>query len=272
MAKRALLVGINAYRSVTALRGCVNDTTNLRLILKEQAGFNNDEIRMLVDARATKANIEDRLGWLVDGAKPGDLLVLHFSGHGSQVRDRDEEDELADQLDEILCPWDMDWDGTYITDDYLTQHLRVPEGVVLEVILDCCNSGDGTSELGFSQPDAGGHPERQPRFLQPPVDIVARHQGDELGRRQLFSRREPSHMALWSACASFQTAADARFDGIFNGAFSFLLCKHLREARDRCSRAELLKRVRASLDAQGYSQIPELAAPQALASSRAFHL
>ena len=35
-----------------------------------------------------------------------------------KIRDRDG-DELKDQLDEILCPHDMDWDGTFITDDDL---------------------------------------------------------------------------------------------------------------------------------------------------------
>lgn len=271
MAKRALLIGINAYQSVSALRGCVNDTTNLRLILKELAGFTNDDIRVLVDSRATKVAIEDRLGWLVSDAKAGDLLVLHFAGHGSQVRDRDEQDELSDQLDEILCPWDMNWDDSFITDDYLTQHLRVAPGVTLEVILDCCNSGEGTQELGFARPSSGAAPDRQPRFLQPPVDIVARHQGDSLPRKTLFSEREPNSIALWSACASFQTAADASFDGVANGAFTFFLCKHLREAPG-LSRQELLSRVRSSLDSNGFTQRPELAAQQKVSAAQAFTL
>lgn len=271
MAKRALLIGINAYQSVRSLQGCVNDTTNLRLILKEQLGYTNDDIRVLIDSRATEAAIKERLGWLVADAKRGDLLVLHFSGHGSQVRDRDEQDELSDQLDEILCPFDMNWDGTFITDDYLTAQLRVPAGVTLEVILDCCNSGDATLELGFAGAGVVGTPDRQPRFLQPPVDIVARHQGDSLPRKTLFSGREKASLALWSACASFQTAADASFDGVANGAFTFFLCKHLREAPG-LSRADLLARVRSSLDHNGFTQRPELAAPQKLQSAQAFKL
>lgn len=271
MAKRALLIGINAYQSVRSLQGCVNDITNLRLILKEQLGYTNEEIRVLIDSRATKGAIEERLAWLVSGAKRGDLLVLHFSGHGSQVRDRDEQDELSDQLDEILCPWDMDWDSKFITDDYLTAQLRVPAGVTLEVILDCCNSGDATLELGFPRPAVGGNPDRQPRFLQPPVDIVARHEGDLLPRKTLFSAREKSNLALWSACAAFQTAADASFDGVANGAFTFFLCKHLREAPG-LSRTDLLTRVRSSLDSSGFTQRPELAAPPKLSSAQAFKL
>jgi len=271
MQRRALIIGINAYREVNPLQGCVNDTTNIRLILKQFAGFENDDIRMLVDDRASKAAIEHRLRWLVDGASPGDLLVLHFSGHGSQVRDRDEQDELSDELDEILCPWDMNWNGTYITDDALNRNLRVPEGVVLEVILDCCNSGDGSAELGFARPAsrAAATSAGKPRFLQPPVDIVSRHEGDALARRRLFSTRESSRMVMWSACADVQTAADARIDDVPSGAFTFYFCKHLREA-PALSRAELLERVRSSLGAAGYTQVPELAAPAALKAALPF--
>jgi metacaspase-1 len=102
------------------LQGCVNDATNVRDILLRYYGFTTNDIRVLVDARATKSAIMDRLNWLVKDAKAGDKLLFHFSGHGSQIRDRDG-DELKDQLDEIICPHDMDWDGTYIVDDDLSK-------------------------------------------------------------------------------------------------------------------------------------------------------
>jgi len=265
MNKRALIVGINNYRDINRLRGCVNDTTNLRIALEEFAGFDVDQVRLLLDEEATKAAIEGELRWLVRDAAPGDLLVLHFSGHGSQVRDRDDRDELRDQLDEILCPWDMGWDGTFINDDYLDTVLQVPEGVVLEVILDCCNSGGSGSELdvpGSSlAPASDAEPDRLPRFVQPPLDVASRHAGASLPQRRLLERREPNRLAMWSACADSQTAADARIDGIPNGAFTFYFCKHLREAEGAITRAALLEQVKMSLSQAGYSQVPELAAP-----------
>src|SRR2546425_1267038 len=112
MARKGLLVGINDYQEVNDLKGCINDVTNLREILKTFLGFQNSDLRLLIDSRATKMNIISRLNWLVRGAKAGDYLVFQFSGHGSQIRDRDG-DELADHLDELICPYDMDWDGTY---------------------------------------------------------------------------------------------------------------------------------------------------------------
>lgn len=148
MAKRALLVGINKYKIPGVdLNGCVNDVTNIRNILLRYFGFNAVDIRVLVDERATRENILSRIKWLVNKAADGDSLLFHYSGHGSQVADRDG-DELKDKMDEILCPHDMDWDGNFIKDDDLGKVFEnLPSGVNLEVLLDSCHSGTGTREM-----------------------------------------------------------------------------------------------------------------------------
>jgi len=104
MAQRALLVGINKYKMANSdLSGCVNDVTNIRDGLIKFFGFTIDDIRVITDDRATKKAIMERLTWLVKGAKAGDRMLFHFSGHGSQVRDR-EGDELKDKMDDPLPP------------------------------------------------------------------------------------------------------------------------------------------------------------------------
>ena len=92
MANKALLVGINDYKGISDLRGCLNDVTNMRNILKTYLGFTNKDIRVLADSRATKENIVTRLNTMVAQAKPGDFLVFHFSGHGSQIPDRNNDE------------------------------------------------------------------------------------------------------------------------------------------------------------------------------------
>ncbi len=88
MANRALLVGINKYKIAGAdLSGCVNDVTNMSDILLRHFGFTTKDIAILVDERATKKSILDRLKWLVNKAKSNDRLLFHFSGHGSQIVD-----------------------------------------------------------------------------------------------------------------------------------------------------------------------------------------
>ena len=105
--KKALLVGLNKYHpSLKAdLRGCVNDVEHMRDILVNMFGFDPENIRVVIDDRATFEGILERLYWLLEGSRRDDELVFHYSGHGSQVRDRNG-DELNDGLDEILCPTD----------------------------------------------------------------------------------------------------------------------------------------------------------------------
>ncbi len=160
-------------------------------MLKDFAGFDSSDVRAVAHERATKRRIEERTDWPVSGAKAGDLLVVHFSGHGSQVRDRNE-NELSEGLDEVICQHDMNWDGTFIADDYLQEKLRVPSGVVLEVILDPCHSVQGSVQIGFSglAPD-GSDPDRQPRFLVPPVDILVRYAGESLAGEGLVPGPHP---------------------------------------------------------------------------------
>jgi len=258
MNQKALLIGINHYRIPGAdLQGCLNDITNIRDILLKHFGFEVKDIRMLADGRATRKAILDRLNWLVKGAEAGDRLLLHFSGHGSQIRDRSG-DELKDHMDEILCPHDMDWDGNFIMDDDLDAFFgKLPKGVRLEVLLDCCHSGTGIREgsgLGLLPPEQ----RISARFLQPPVDILSRQEDEDLPVRRLALDSNPAGQVLFAACRENQTAADAFIKGKYNGAFTYYLSMYLRDMQGDVTRGDLLRRVRASLKYYGYSQVPQL--------------
>ena len=279
MSKKAFLVGINRYKMPGSdLKGCINDVTNIRDILIKYFGFKVEEIRLLVDERATKKAILERLKWLVKDAKKGDRLLFHYSGHGSQVRDRDG-DELKDHLDEILCPYDMNWDGTYILDDELQEVFSgMPEGIAVEVLLDSCHSGTGTREaLGLQQlPEEIRY---QARFLQPPADILARVD-DGLPVQHLFKGTAiqnpirgtatgvPGCLSLFAGCRDNQTSADAMIAGKYNGAFTYYFCKHLRDMKGEISRTNLLKRIRASLKYNQFEQIPQLETSKAKKSKQ----
>jgi uncharacterized caspase-like protein len=264
MANKALLVGINRYKlSGSDLQGCVNDVTNVRDVLLRYFGFSVKQIRVLADGRATRKAILARLDWLVKDAKAGDRLLFHFSGHGSQIRDRDG-DELKDGLDEILCPHDMDWEGSYIVDDDLKKIFSaLPAGVHLEVLLDACHSGTGTREAAALSMLPAAHGFKS-RFLAPPIDILCRQMGEEdLPLTRLLKATNPTNHVLFSGCRNNQTSADAYIGGTYNGAFTYYFCRHIRDVGGTLSRAELLRRLRASLKHEGYNQVPQLECPAA---------
>jgi hypothetical protein len=94
----------------------------------------------------------------------------------------------------------------------------------------------------------------------PPVDIMMREE-DDLRTKKIASAANPISHVLFSGCRDNQTSADAYIGGTYNGAFTYYLCKHLRNVRGIISRADLLKLVRASLRHEGYSQVPQLECP-----------
>lgn len=92
----ALLVGINQYpESVcdyvsprgSALGGCLTDVELQSMVLQYRFGFQPRDILVLTDRAATRQGIAEAfLDHLIGQANPGDLVVFHFSGLGSQVR------------------------------------------------------------------------------------------------------------------------------------------------------------------------------------------
>jgi len=273
---RALLVGINDYKTINDLQGCINDVTNMRNILKTYFGFTNDDIRILVDERATKKNILYRLEKMVAEANPDDTLVFHFSGHGSQIRDRDN-DELNDHMDELICPYNLSWEDGFITDDMLRAVLnKLKKGVKMEIILDCCHSGSGTRDMILDPPGCSGTKVLfKNRFLRPPVDIECRYQGEEYKMKPARAFKTDKEIilnhVLWAGCRDNQTSADAYIEGRYNGAFSYYFCKHIRDTKGKLSRDELHSRISDSLNQNNYNQLPQLECRDNLESGNVFN-
>lgn len=265
MARKALLIGINRYRIPGAdLRGCVNDVTNLSRVLVDLCGFAKGDIKVLIDENATQVAMQKGIRALVSGGRKGDVLLLHYSGHGANVPDADGDE--ADRRDEILCPHDLDWKKP-LTDDWLrTTFDRLRVGVSMTVIMDCCHSGSNTRAL--FPPDA----KRVPRYLPNPWDIMAEESGRKLRGKVQGSLRRASPAArtrgdavtvdipelLITGCRDTQTSADAHIGGSYNGALTYALTTVLREAKGRIGHRDLHAKVLAWLKREDFEQVPQL--------------
>jgi metacaspase-1 len=118
--RKALFIGINYFGQNGELRGCINDVKNIRTFL--QANYPINEEMVLTDDKTndpksmpTRANIINAFKWLREGAKPGDSLILHYSGHGGSQKDNDGDEE--DGMDETLCPVDYAKNGVIVDDE-----------------------------------------------------------------------------------------------------------------------------------------------------------
>lgn len=192
--KWAVLVGVADYRNYGAeeggdLVGAASDARNMRDVLVARWGFRPEDVRMLTDTAATRDAIQSALTrWLPSVARPGDVVVFYFSGHGSQVLDVDGDE--PDGLDETLCPTDvMRNDGSRdIKDDELSGWLAALPTQDVTVILDSCHSGTATRSLApfarrkalaRSEPASAPAPVQNPTDSAPGVLEIAAAQAEQ---------------------------------------------------------------------------------------------
>ena len=142
--KYALLVGIN-YTSVpeSTLQGCINDIKNMSSILISQYGYDASNICMLRDDDPTKMPtreaMESALNQIViaSQSKLCTEVCIHYSGHGSQIKDTDGDEKSG--FDSVIIPVDYKTAG-FITDDTLYKYIKQITCPTI-ILMDSCHSG-----------------------------------------------------------------------------------------------------------------------------------
>lgn len=142
--KRAVMIGINYVGQNGELAGCHNDVLNMKEYLMDVHEFEEENMTILMDDGVhndpTRNNIMYAYQKIVRDSQPGDVVYLHYSGHGGKLQDQDGDE--ADGFDETLIPLDYQNSGQ-IRDDDLLKYLVIPmqAGVFVTSIMDCCHSG-----------------------------------------------------------------------------------------------------------------------------------
>jgi small nuclear ribonucleoprotein (snRNP)-like protein len=152
--KRALLIGLSDYPKYKQtqldwhnIHGA-NDVALIGGTLKKQ-GFT---VTTLTNKQATAQAVRKAFARLAKQTKAGDLIYVHFSGHGQPFEDRNGDE--ADGWDESLVPYNAGqryvanvYDGrNHIIDDELNVYItniRKKAGVrgFVYVVLDACHMG-----------------------------------------------------------------------------------------------------------------------------------
>lgn len=132
----SLHIGLNrisptVYGSENQLRGCINDAISMNT-LASGLGYVGT---VLTDEEATLGALESITAAVAGQLLAGDIFLLTYSGHGSQVIDLNGDE--ADGLDESWCLYD----GKILDDDLHKIWGRFRPGVRIIVVSDCCHSG-----------------------------------------------------------------------------------------------------------------------------------
>ncbi|CAN0600730.1 unnamed protein product, partial [Ectocarpus sp. 12 AP-2014] len=151
--KHALIIAVGDYPSGSGW-GDISSANDVPLIKESLMGhgFKKTNIIILKDKEATYSGIKSAIENFRASLKPGDIAVIHFSGHGQPIWDTDS-DEI-DGYDEAWIPYDAK--ATYDKDYYEGErHLRDDElgdmftGIrnalgkegQLLLLMDSCHSG-----------------------------------------------------------------------------------------------------------------------------------
>ena len=144
--RHALVIGIDTYPGFgleSQLAGAVRDARKMVEMLIERHGFTSGDVLQRIEAQATRSGILDALETLRRRVGSGDQVLVFFSGHGSQMTDR--EGDEGDGLDETLVPFDGgrgDAENRDITDDEINHWAAGILEVTphLTLIFDCCHA------------------------------------------------------------------------------------------------------------------------------------
>ena len=250
--RHALLIGIGNYPEDSgwnAIHGN-NDITIIKAALVRQ-GFSPSNIIQLKDSSATKADILQGFALITSRCKPGDIVYIHFSGHGQQITDINGDEE--DGFDEAWIPFDAKKEyekGVYegenhLIDDEINGLLkalrqRVGERGKIVVVADACHSGSGSRAEDDDELIVRGSDKR---FILP----------DSSSLKQFVTGK--NDWLFIAACKPYQTNYEHKTaGGVYYGLLSFIIASDAR-AFISTDYSEVLKEWNARL--QALSKYPQ---------------
>ena len=223
----ALLIAINDYKGTeNDLNGCLNDQSDMEKLL-----YPKYQIVKVKDSECTVVAVKNKIIDIIHTLKSGDNFIIYYSGHGTQVSDKNGDEK--DGYDEALYLYD----GALIDDDLGYILTNLPDGVTCLVLLDSCFSGTATRSIGkkkyFKLFDVEPHVQK---------------------RKSVIKNRDIEWCVI-SGCSENQTSADAYINGRYNGAFTYFLIKAY---KPNMTIKEWFNSLRKLLPSRKYDQIPTL--------------
>lgn len=153
---RALLIGVGEYKfsEINDLAGIDLDIDMMQDVASLM-GYRDSQIKTIEDENATYLNVKQAFeSWLINSVSSNDKVFIYFSGHGSQMLDKNNDE--ADQVDELMVLHDTkiveDSNGdrglaNILLDDDLQNLLSRIKSQNVLVMMDCCHSGTNTKSF-----------------------------------------------------------------------------------------------------------------------------
>lgn len=280
--KLALLVGINHYPETvsdrtpawgSALNGCLTDVKLHRELLVSRFGFLAEDIVTLTDEAATRQAIERNfLEHLTAQARPGDVVVVHFSGLGSRVRLVNADDPTLDQEHNSFVPID----GTLPTAEQPEINDLLEETIFLLLRSLQTDQIVTVLDVGYGEPTdlvQGGTLRLRSRPAVPAgtlrADAVQQQEvllnQLKLSRKQLDAQSSTASLMaqmpglVLAAAHPGQVVVEGQWQGFTAGLFTYALTQHLWRSTPDTTLKTALSRVDSLVSqVMGDSQQPQI--------------
>ncbi|GAB1317150.1 hypothetical protein MFIFM68171_07360 [Madurella fahalii] len=273
-----------------SLGGCVNDVALVECFLKTELGILDEHIIKLTSTAPdddayqgrpkedmsvwpTYRNIARAFARLSSETRRGDLVYIHYSGHGARVRTAYERVKGQDGIDEALVPVDIEVvasanmdQAKYLRDVEIAQWLQdlVGKGLEVTVVLDSCHAGGSTRRKESATPRGTGFIDRS--LLQSDLCVGSQNSCGPAAPASLRHGRvgkswllEASGYTLLAACTAFQKAYEHTFAERQHGALTYHLIDTLRRyGQDSVSAEALLSRIAIKVQSYFSEQTPLL--------------
>ncbi len=150
-AVHGLVIGIDDYPFHQQLGGAENDARDMAGVLK---GIVTGELRVMINAEASRNAFDKAWSEVLKIAKPHDVVILHFAGHGIKDTDDEAYKDEADGYDEFFLFHSFSETGPNakekIRDDELYFLFKAAEARKISIVFiaDACHSGGLVREIG----------------------------------------------------------------------------------------------------------------------------
>lgn len=255
--KRALLIGISDYPEQHSadltwkrIHGA-NDVNLIRRTLRQQ----NFEITTLTDANATASNIRRAFKHLYAESGHGDLVYIHFSGHGQPYEDFSGDED--DGWDESIVPYNAMrcyrkgiYDGCcHIIDDEMEKYIsairtKIGERGYVYFVLDACHAG------GASRGDEMCDDEQYARGTDQGFSPTCKKyipRIDRRGNMKVQSRPGMSGICILEACRAYQINVEIKQSGRYYGPLTYYVNQVLQDI-ELSADCNWVERVRANME------------------------
>jgi uncharacterized caspase-like protein len=151
----AIVIGVGQFREkVTPLRYAAKDARDFYTYLTHNKGanFKKENVILLTDAAATRANIAQALERVRAQAQTEDLVLLYFSSHGTPPNIYGSVHVVT--YDSVVKPRHAIWDSS-VTDEMLRDFIQGVRAKRLIVIMDTCYSNGAYNQVEGFLPTGG---------------------------------------------------------------------------------------------------------------------